>query len=33
MDHIKALKHGGADTVENLQWESAEEARTKDRIE
>ena len=33
MDHIKALKHGGADSPENLQWESTAEAKAKDRIE
>jgi hypothetical protein len=33
MDHIKALKNGGADSPENLQWESAAEAKAKDRIE
>jgi hypothetical protein len=32
-DHIKALKHGGTDTVKNLQWETVEEAKRKDRIE
>jgi hypothetical protein len=33
MDHIKALRHGGADALENLQWESLGEAKVKDRVE
>jgi hypothetical protein len=32
-DHIKALKRGGTDTVDNLQWETKAEARAKDRTE
>jgi hypothetical protein len=33
VDHIRALKHGGADSPENMQWESVAEARVKDRVE
>lgn len=32
-DHIFPLWRGGADRVENLQWQMAEEARRKDRVE
>jgi hypothetical protein len=32
-DHIRALKHGGTDTVDNMQWEPTTEAKSKDRIE
>jgi len=33
IDHIKALKHGGADDPSNMQWQSLAEAKTKDRTE
>lgn len=33
IDHIKALACGGADTPENMQWQSREEAKAKDRWE
>jgi hypothetical protein len=33
VDHIKALKHGGLDELGNMQWQTIEEARAKDRIE
>jgi hypothetical protein len=33
VDHIKALKHGGTDTPDNMQWQTVAEARAKDRIE
>jgi hypothetical protein len=33
VDHITALKHGGEDTPSNMQWQSVEEARAKDRVE
>jgi hypothetical protein len=33
IDHIQALKHGGADTAENMQWQSAAAAKAKDRVE
>lgn len=33
IDHVKALKHGGADDPSNMQWETREEAKAKDRTE
>lgn len=33
IDHVKALKHGGADDPSNMQWQTKAEARAKDRIE
>ena len=33
IDHIKALKHGGCDTPDNMQWQTREEAKAKDRVE
>ena len=33
IDHIQALKHGGSDTPDNMQWQSKEEAKAKDRVE
>ena len=33
IDHIKALKHGGADTPYNMQWQTKEEAKEKDNWE
>jgi hypothetical protein len=33
VDHIVALKRGGADEPANMQWQSYEEAKRKDRIE
>src|ERR1700729_2992843 len=32
VDHIQALKHGGVDEAGNMQWQSTEDARAKDRI-
>lgn len=32
-DHIVALCRGGPDTVENLQWQTVEDAKAKDRWE
>lgn len=32
-DHIKALACGGADAVENMQWQTIEEAKKKDKWE
>lgn len=32
-DHIVPLKRGGDDTPANLQWQTKEEAKAKDRIE
>jgi hypothetical protein len=33
IDHVKALKHGGADDPSNMQWQTEAEAKAKDRIE
>ncbi len=33
VDHVQALKHGGADVPSNMQWQSVEEAKGKDRWE
>ncbi len=33
IDHIKALKRGGADDSSNMQWQTREEAKAKDRTE
>ena len=33
VDHIIALKRGGPDDPENMQWQTVEEARIKDRYE
>jgi hypothetical protein len=33
IDHIKALKRGGADRPYNMQWQTTEAARAKDRVE
>lgn len=33
VDHIKPLKRGGADRPENMQWQTVEEAKQKDRWE
>lgn len=33
IDHIKALKRGGADRPENMQWQSVTAAKAKDRWE
>jgi hypothetical protein len=33
IDHVIALKRGGADTAENMQWQTVEEAKAKDRWE
>lgn len=32
-DHVRALCVGGADTVENMAWQTVEEAKRKDRWE
>jgi hypothetical protein len=32
-DHVKPLVCGGADTVENLQWQTVADAKAKDRLE
>lgn len=33
IDHIKPLKRGGADRPENMQWQTKEAAKQKDKIE
>ena len=33
IDHVKALKRGGADAVSNLQWQTTAAAKAKDRVE
>jgi hypothetical protein len=33
IDHIKALACGGADAPENMQWQTREDAKAKDRWE
>jgi len=33
LDHIKALKRGGADDPSNMQWQTIEDAKEKDRWE
>lgn len=33
IDHVKALKHGGADTPANMQWQTTAAAKAKDKVE
>jgi hypothetical protein len=33
IDHVRALKHGGADEPGNMQWQTREAAKEKDRVE
>jgi hypothetical protein len=33
LDHTKALKHGGSDTPDNMEWQTKAEAKEKDRVE
>ena len=33
VDHVVPLKRGGPDTPSNMQWQTKEEAKMKDRIE
>jgi hypothetical protein len=33
IDHVQALKHGGADSPGNMQWQTKAEAKAKDRVE
>jgi hypothetical protein len=33
VDHVQALKHGGADSPGNMQWQTVQDAKAKDRVE
>ena len=33
IDHVIALKRGGADSPANMQWQPVDEAKAKDRVE
>jgi hypothetical protein len=33
IDHIQALKHGGRDAPDDIQWQTVQEAKIKDRTE
>ena len=33
IDHVIALKRGGADIPANMQWQTVDEAKAKDRVE
>jgi hypothetical protein len=33
VDHIEALKHGGLEEPANMEWQSTDEAKAKDRTE
>jgi hypothetical protein len=33
IDHIKPLKRGGADSSSNMQWQTREAAKQKDKVE
>jgi hypothetical protein len=33
VDHVVPLKRGGADVPSNMQWQTTEEPKTKDRVE
>jgi hypothetical protein len=33
IDHVKALKRGGADEPGNMQWQTTVQAKAKDRVE
>jgi len=33
IDHVQALKHGGADVPSNMQWQTSAAAKAKDKIE
>jgi hypothetical protein len=33
VDHVQALKHGGVDRPENMQWQTTAEAKAKDKLE
>jgi len=33
VDHVVALKRGGKDEPANIQWQTTEEAKAKDKVE
>jgi hypothetical protein len=33
IDHVQALKHGGTDAPSNMQWQTNEAAKAKDKVE
>jgi hypothetical protein len=33
VEHVQALKHGGADSPSNMQWQTKEAAKAKDKWE
>ena len=33
VDHVVALKHGGTDSPSNMQWQTKEAAKAKDKVE
>jgi len=33
IDHVRPLKHGGADDASNMQWQTKAEAKAKDKVE
>ena len=33
IDHVQALKHGGADAPSNMQWQTTSAAKGKDKVE
>jgi hypothetical protein len=33
VDHRQALKHGGRDDPSNMQWQTVQEAKAKDKVE
>jgi len=33
IDHVKPLKRGGADAPSNMQWQTKDDAKAKDKIE
>ena len=33
VDHVRALKHGGSDSPDNMQWQTTAAAKAKDRWE